>query len=153
VTSHRDIRDVLADAMRIERLGFAVKPSWREWAAFDPEGCEAVRRRADHLIRLLASAGVTLAVNGDPAPAEASPDIWRFPVGDGRSERVLRRAENEWHLVLIADGKETVLMQFTLDEAHVIGGRVLLGDRAVLSEQGATTKIAAALEIMRVHAR
>jgi hypothetical protein len=150
----RTIRDVLAEAMRIERLSLAVKPSWREWAAVDPDGCEAVRRRADHIIRLLASEGVVVVRIDDPSPAAAptSPDIWRFPVANA-GERIIRDAGDAWQIVLASGGHETVQMSFTLAEAHILGGRVLVGDRAVLQEQGATTKLAAALEILRVHAK
>lgn len=153
MTASRDIRDVLAEALRIERLGFGVKPSWREWAAFDPEGCEAVRRRADHLIRLLASEGVVVVRFDDPSPAAAptSPDVWRFPVGSN-SERIIRKAGEAWQVVLASGGQETVQMAFTLAEANILGGRVLVGDRDVLKEQGAITQLAAALEIHRVHA-
>lgn len=147
----RDIRDVLGEAMRVERLGFAVNPSWREWAAFDPEGCEAVRRRADHLIRLLAAEGVVVVRIDDPSPAAAptSPDIWKFPVAHA-GERIIRDAGDAWQIVLASGGHETVQMSFTLAEAYVLSGRVLAGDRDVLKEQGATTKLAAALEIHRV---
>jgi len=148
----RDIRDVLAEMMRRERVGL-MRPFWQEWAGIDPEACEVVRRRADVLIRMLASEGVALVRIDDPSPAATptSPDIWRFPVANA-GERIVRDAGDAWQIVLASGGHETVQMSFTLAEAYVLSGRVLVGDRDVLKEQGATTKLAAALEIHRVHA-
>jgi hypothetical protein len=152
VTSARDIRDVLAEMMRRERVGL-MRPFWPEWTEIDPEACEIVRRRADHLIRLLASEGVVVVRFDDPLPGPppTSPDVWRFPVA-GAGDRILRRADDGWLMVLASGGQETVQMRFTLTEAHILGGRVLVGDRDVLKEHGAMTKLAAALEIHRVHA-
>ncbi|TIX57370.1 MAG: hypothetical protein E5V25_27480, partial [Mesorhizobium sp.] len=62
----REIRDVLAECMRRERYGL-IRPLW---ADADDDSREEVRRRADHLIRILADYGLQMVRTGEPAPAE-----------------------------------------------------------------------------------
>ncbi|TGU68371.1 hypothetical protein EN829_066555, partial [Mesorhizobium sp. M00.F.Ca.ET.186.01.1.1] len=57
----------MAECLRRETLGAAASP----WAAMDDDSREEVRRRADHLIRLLSDYGVDLVRRGDVEPPSA----------------------------------------------------------------------------------
>jgi hypothetical protein len=152
----RDLRDILAECMRRERLGL-MRPLWADWCAADNlGGPEQVRIRADHLIRLLAVHGVSLVRSSEPATiAQTSPTVWRWGLAGTDAERLIRASAddpNEWQIVRAEGDQETIQMRFRLAEAYVLSGRVLGGDREVLKEQGVLTKLAAALEIHRCNA-
>ncbi|TJV03557.1 MAG: hypothetical protein E5Y35_26490, partial [Mesorhizobium sp.] len=59
----RPVRDIVAECLRRERYGL-IRPLW---ADADDDSREEVRRRADHLIRLLSDYGVDL-VQRDVTP-------------------------------------------------------------------------------------
>ena len=149
----RPIRDVLAEMMRRERLGL-MRPLWADWCGFDNEGGpEQWRLRADHLIRLLATEGLTVTHAGDaavPMPAPTSPVFWRCRMDEGRSERLLRVSGATIEVVKRADGAETVQLAFPIGDAHNAAGTLLLGDRETAKRPGILTMLSAALEAYRL---
>lgn len=151
----REIRDILADAMRRERLGGLVRPLWQEYASFNPEACEQVRLRADHLIRLLAGEGVTLIRAGDsgPKPTPTSDVVWRYYLAGQQVERVIRRSGDDWQIVAVKDGGETIEQEFLLADAHVNAGLVLTDDPAARTIAGLGRQLAALTEIYRICAQ
>lgn len=152
--SPREIRDIVAEAMRVERLGF-VRPLWRDWDAFAPDETERVRLRADHLIRLLAGEGLAIVRAGDPAPAPAptSAVVWRYYLAGQKVERLVRRDGDGWQIITVSDGKETVEQTFTLAAAHVNAGLVLTDDPAARTIAGLGRQLAALTEIYRICAQ
>lgn len=149
----REVRDVLAEMMRRERLGL-MRPLWADWCRFDNEGGpEQWRLRADHLIRLLMSEGLAVSRVGDPAkpfPAPATPVFWRYWMDGNKAERVLRMADDKIEVVRVVDGTETVQMTFGVGDAHTAAGALLLGDKETAKQQGILTMLSAALEAYRV---
>ena len=149
----RPTRDVLAEMMRRERLGL-IRPLWADWCDFDPNGGpEQWRLRADHLIRLLATAGYGLAKTGEAepvSPAPTSPVFWRYAMDSGTSERILRIVDGTVEVVRIAGGTETVQLSFALQDVHTFAGSLLLGDKETAKRQGIFTMLSAALEAYRL---
>jgi hypothetical protein len=120
----RDLRDILAECMRRERLGL-MRPLWADWCAADNlGGPEQVRIRADHLIRLLAVHGVSLVRSSEPATiAQTSPTVWRWGLAGTDAERLIRASAddpNEWQIVRAEGDQETIQMRFRLAEAYVL---------------------------------
>ncbi len=152
--SDRPIRDILAEAIRIERMGPFNQPSWADWKASDDAACENVRRRADHLIRLLAEHGVSLMRSGDPdkKPAVTSPTVLTCNVaGNQATERSIRKGPgDDWHIVAITAGVETIEQAFTLQEVMLNAGLVLTDDPAAKTIPGLGRRLAAVTEIYRL---
>ncbi len=153
MSADRPIRDVLAEMMRRERLGL-IRPFWAAWCDFDNEGGpEQWRLRADHLIRLLASEGLTVTRAGDaaaPVPAPTAEVFWRYLMDGDQAERQLKATDRGIDIIRSADGKETVQLSFTLNEAHNAAGALLLGDKETAKRQGILTMLSAALEAYRL---
>jgi len=139
--------------MRRERLGLT-RPLWSDWCRFDNEGGpEQWRLRADHLIRLLATEGMTVSRAGEasvPIPAPTSPVFWRYHMDGNKSERMLRMAGDKIEVIRVVDGVETVQMTFAIGEAHDAAGALLLGDKETAKRQGIFTMLSAALEAYRL---
>lgn len=150
MTDPRPSRDILAECIRLERLGI-IHPLWADW--FD-EGREPVRMRADHIIRLLADRGVGLVQIGEPRPAARpdSPVFWRWKIVGREAERIVRIAPAGIEVLKLEGGQEALQLAFTLAEAHELAGRGLSGDRELTQEAGVITKLSAALEAYRVNA-
>lgn len=152
MSEDRPIRDVVGEALRLERLG-DVHPHWSKWYE---EAREGYRRRADHLIRILARAGVAVVRIGDgvsDAPVQSSPIIYQDKIIGRNAERQLRRgAGDNWEVAKVEDGQTAVQLTFTLTQAYDLAGRALQGDRDVATAPGILTTLAAALEIHRMHA-
>lgn len=144
----RAIRDILAECLRVERLGPTL------WSALHEEAREPVRMRADHIIRMLAAHGLSIVRTGEPVPVEplTSPVVWQSDLHGRNAQRVIRRTSVGWELVTIADGAETVDLTFTMQEADIVGGSVLKDEPDVRKIVGLGRKLAAALEIRRVNA-
>jgi len=153
MSSERPTRDILAEMMRRERLGL-VRPLWPEWSSIDGDGGpEQWRMRADHLMRLLATAGVALARSGEAEPAlppPTSPVFWRFPMDGGKAERLLRTSGSGIEVVRRADGSEAVQISFTLHDVHNAANALLQGDRETAKRPGILTMLSAALEAYRL---
>lgn len=148
----RPVRDIVAEAMRRERLEL-VRPLWGDWYE---EAREPYRQRADHLIRLLADAGIAVVRVPDPQPhmpPPSSPVIWRFKLVGRNAERLVRRANGDlWEIVTVEDGQESVEQTFTLQQASINGSLVLIGDPAAKTIPGLGSQLAAVLEIFRLDA-
>ncbi|MBE1208138.1 hypothetical protein [Aminobacter carboxidus] len=150
----REVRDILAEAMRRERLGL-IRPLWEDWIRFDNDGgCEQVRLRADHLIRLLSELGITLVQTGEPQSTTRpdNPVFWRWKINGQNAERIARAGANGIEVAKLDAGTETVQLTFGLAEAHDLANRGLSGDRDLIKETGVITKLSAALEAYRVGA-
>ncbi|GAA2887909.1 hypothetical protein GGQ99_004762 [Aminobacter niigataensis] len=147
--SDRPIRDILAECIRLERLG----PTFPLWGSWFEEGREPVRKRADHILRLLGDRGVGLVRTGEPAPQARpdSPEYWRCKIIGRNAERILRVGANGIEVIMTEGGKETVQLVFAVDEAYALAGRGLIGDRDLMKEPGLVTKLSAALEAYRVN--
>jgi hypothetical protein len=152
MSEDRPIRDALGEMMRRERIGLA-RPLWNKAHEDDRE---PYRQRADHLIRLLAEAGLAVVRISDPhpdVPPPSSPIIWRCKIADRNAERLLRRAEGDlWEIVTIENGQETVEQSFTLQHASINGGRVLTGAPEARKIPGLGSQLAAVMEIYRLDA-
>ena len=152
MSENSPIRDVVGEAMRRERLG-DVHPQWSHWYE---DAREAYRGRADHLIRILARAGVAIVriVDGNPdAPVPSSSIIYQDKIVGRNAERQLRRgAGDNWEVAKVESGETAVQLTFTLAQAYDLAGRALQGDREVATAPGILTTLAAALEIHRMHA-
>lgn len=156
MSTERPIRDILAEMMRRERLGL-IRPLWQEWTHFADDECEHVRRRADHLIRLLEGEGVRLvrAGDGEHVPAPTSPIIYQYGMVGRQVTRIIRKGrEDLWDVVAVEDasGKETVEQSFTVEQALLNGGLVLTGHPDARTIPGLGTQLAALNEIYRVNA-
>jgi hypothetical protein len=148
----RDIRDILAEAMRRERLGTAARPAWADWWE---EAREPVRMRADHLIRLLAEAGVDLVRTGEalpPAPPPKSLVVSRDAIVGRKAERIVRADPAGFAITLVQDGAETVEQTFTLQDASLLAGAVLTGSPEAAKRPGLGRLLAAAVEMYRLDA-
>jgi hypothetical protein len=146
----RATRDILAECLRRERLGLS-RPFWHDLATFDQEACEHVRKRADHLMALLESYGVRLVQEGKPRPEPRPAEIWRYWLVGRKAERVVRRGAGEnWQIVLVEGGAETVEMNFTAAQASINGGLVLTDDPAAKVIPGLGRQLAALCEILRL---
>lgn len=146
----RDIRDILAECIRLERLG-VINPLWPNW--FE-EAREPVRMRADHIIRLLADRGVELIQTGEPKQATRpdSPVFWRWKIVGQNAERLVRIGPAGIEIVKLENGLEALQIAFPMTEAHDLAGRGLAGDRELTKEPGVITKLSAAVEAYRVNA-
>lgn len=152
MSEQRDLRDILGEMMRRERLGTVARPAWADW--YD-DAREYYRRNADNLIRLLATEGVTLARIGEEAlklPAPTSPVFWRDQPSTAAPARLLRFTDDKLEVVREESGSEKVLLAFTIWEAHRLASRVLIGDRSAAEQPGALTTLAASLEAYRLDA-
>lgn len=152
--SERPIRDILAECMRRERLG-AVHLTWERMKAINDAECEFIRKRADHLIRLLNSYGVSLVANGSPADRAApSSEIYRCHMLGRNTDRAIRQGDkvDNWQLVTIDGDTEKTVMTLTQADMLALGGRVLMGDADVTKVTGLATALAICSEVYRVHA-
>ena len=148
----REVRDILAEALRRERYGL-MRPLWADMQRFADDECEQVRRRADHIIRLLERDGVRFVQTEVPErPLLTSPVIYDYPMVARQARRQIRSNGEVWEVVIIIDGAEKVEQSFTLAAAHVNAGLVLTGDPSAKSIPGLGSQLAAAAEIHRVHA-
>lgn len=155
MSTARPTRDILAEMMRRERLGL-VRPLWADWSSVDNDGGpEQWRLRADHLMRLLASAGIALTRAGEAEPTlppPTAPVYWRFPMDGGKAERLLRTAGGSIEVLRRADGSEAVQLTFTLHDVHNAANALLQGDLETAKRPGILTMLSAALEAYRVDA-
>lgn len=165
----REIRDILAECMRRERLGL-IRPLWFDWCSFDNEGGpEQWRLRADHLIRILKELGVVVARKGDvePSPPPTNRVIYRFKLHGREAERMIRKGSgDDWQIVTVEGGVESakgdsesvkgrvesVEQTFTLQQALINGGLVLMDHPDAKTVPGLGRQLAALNEIYRVGA-
>lgn len=152
MSEDRPIRDALAEMMRRERLG-AARPHWSK--AHQDEK-EPLRRRADHLIRLLADVGLAVVRIDDPqpdTPPPSSPVVWQFKLFGRNAERIVRKADADlWEIVTVEGGQEKLEQSFTLARAAINAGLVLNGDPQAREIPGLGSQLAAANEIYRLDA-
>ncbi|MGX9145908.1 hypothetical protein [Mesorhizobium sp. 128a] len=147
----REVRDILAECMRRERYGL-IRPLW---AHADDDSREEVRRRADHLIRILADYGVRFDQVGEPTPA-ATPtsativanQVFNAP----DTTREVCIAERGFSIVTVKADETTVEQTFTLNEAMLNAALVLCGDPAAKTIKDLGKQLAAAAEIYRLNA-
>ncbi|TJV51132.1 MAG: hypothetical protein E5Y01_16215 [Mesorhizobium sp.] len=147
----REIRDILAECMRRERYGL-IRPLW---ADADDDSREEVRRRADHLMRLLSDYGVDLVrrVDVDPSPAPTSRTILANQVyGQPDTMREVRAAEGGFAIVAVKAGVPATEQSFTLNEVMLNADLVLSDDPAAKTIKGLGRQLAAATEIYRLNA-
>ena len=146
----REIRDIFAECIRLERLGI-IHPLWSDW--FE-DAREPVRMRADHIIRLLADRGVELVQTGEVRPISRPdrPVFWRWKIVDRNAERLVRIGQAGIEIVKLENGQEALQIAFPMAEAHDLAGRGLAGDRELTKEPGVITKLSAAVEAYRVNA-
>jgi hypothetical protein len=147
----RDVRDILAEAMRRERYGL-IRPLW---ADADEDLREEVRRRADHLIRILSDAGVQLVQGGEPAPVTtptSSTIVANQVFNAPDTMREVRIAERGFSIVTVKAGETTVEQAFTLNEVMLNAGLVLADDPAAKTIKGLGRQLAAVTEIYRFNA-
>ncbi|TPM19799.1 hypothetical protein [Mesorhizobium sp. B2-3-6] len=147
----RAVRDILAEGMRRERLGL-VRPLWHDW---DDDSREEVRRRADHLIRILADYGVQMVQAGDPAPIAmptSSTIVANQVYAQPDTMREVRAEAGKFSVVTVTGGVDTVEQTFTLNDVMVNAGLVLTGDPAAKTIKDLGKQLAAATEIYRLNA-
>lgn len=150
----REVRDILAECMRRERYGL-IRPLWADLAGVDDEGAEEVRRRADHLLRILSDAGVQLVQTGLPPPVSTptGPTIIANQVFNAPDiMREIRVDAGKFSIVAVKGGETTVEQTFTLTEAMLNAGLVLAGDPAAKTIKDLGKQLAAAAEIYRLNA-
>ena len=144
----RPLRDIVAEAMRRERLGFA-RPAWEDAGE---EFKEEWRRRADHLLRIIEELS-----NAPLPPLQAPPDgvivSMQLP-SDPSKERAVRRAAGAWEVTLIdrKSGEVVVEQRFTLAEVHLLAGDIHAGRPDVAKRPGLGRLLAAAIDIYRLDA-
>ncbi|TIN36823.1 MAG: hypothetical protein E5Y10_22095 [Mesorhizobium sp.] len=147
----RPVRDIVAECIRRERYGL-IRPLW---ADADDDSREEVRRRADHLIRLLADYGVQMLRTGEPAPAETptGPAIVANQVyAQPDTMREVRVDVGKFSIVTVKAGDATAEQSFTLNEVMLNAGLVLADDPAAKTIKGLGRQLAAATEIYRLNA-
>lgn len=145
----RPFRDILAEAMRRERLGL-MRPLWGD---ADEEFRETWRRRADFVIRVLHEIGDGKDAADAATGAVTSPEVYRHPLADGKSERLIRRDHNgKWAVIKSTGGTETTEVTFRIQDAWIAAGEVLTDDPNAKSIPGLGRMLAAAVEIHRVGA-
>jgi hypothetical protein len=153
MTEPRPIRDILAECMRIERLGRHITP-WRDVVRVYPETAEIKRREADQLARLLALEGLAIVRVGEATPPPPPPEtrtIYRYWLTGNKAERIIRKAAGDrWEIVTVAAGVETVESSFTIQEALLNGGLVLTDDPRAKSITGLGRQLSALNEIYRL---
>ncbi|TGP22322.1 hypothetical protein EN827_30885 [Mesorhizobium sp. M1D.F.Ca.ET.184.01.1.1] len=141
----------MAECLRRETLGAAASP----WAAMDDDSREEVRRRADHLIRLLSDYGVDLVRRGDvePPSAPTSQTILANQVyAQPDTMREVRTEQGGFSVVAVKGGQSTVEQTFTLTDVMLNAGLVLAGDPAAKTIKDLGRQLAAATEIYRLNA-
>jgi hypothetical protein len=147
----REIRDILAECLRRERYGL-IRPLW---ADVDHDAREEVRRRADHLIRILADYGVRFDQVGEPTPI-ATPTsttiIANQVVGAPDTMREVRVEKRGFSIVAVKAGDTAVEQTFTLNEVMLNAGLVLADDPAAKTIKGLGKQLAAACEVYRLNA-
>lgn len=152
MTCDRDIRDILAEWIRRERLGL-IRPLWHDAVRIDDAACEQTRRRADFIIRGLASDGVDLVRAGEPATRTPTSDtIYRYWLVERKAERLIRYAGGAWEMVLVEDGAETIEQTFGIHQASCNVGLVLTDAPEARQITGLGRQLAALTEIYRAHA-
>ncbi|TGT72931.1 hypothetical protein EN802_13715 [bacterium M00.F.Ca.ET.159.01.1.1] len=148
----REIRDVLAECLRRERYGL-IRPLW---ADADDDAREEVRRRADHLTRLLSDYGVELVRPADkepPAPPTSETIIANQVYNQPDTMReVIAGADGKFEIVAVKANVGTVEQTFTLNEVMLNAGLVLADDPAAKTIKGLGRQLAAAVEIYRLNA-
>ncbi|TPJ57034.1 MULTISPECIES: hypothetical protein [unclassified Mesorhizobium] len=147
----RAVRDILAEGMRRERLGL-VRPLWHDW---DDDSRDEVRRRADHLIRILSDAGVHLVQTGAPIPVAqpTSPTIVANQIyAQPDTMREVRAEAGKFSVVAVQGGVDTVEQTFSLNDVMLNAGLVLTGDPAAKTIKDLGKQLAAATEIYRLNA-
>jgi hypothetical protein len=150
--AHRDIRDILAEWIRRERLGL-IRPFWHDAVQIDDAACEHIRRRADFIIRGLASDGVDLVRTGEPAMRTPTSDvIHRYKLADRNAERLIRYAGGVWEMVHVEDRVETVEQSFSFHQASINAGLVLIDAPEARQIAGLGRQLAALTEIYRAYA-
>lgn len=149
-----DHRTALARAMRDERIGL----TRFGWDRLDQEAQEDWRRRADHVGRLLAERGYTIAKTGAskpvmPVPAERT-ILSSQTVPDPSKVCCVRADGDKWSIVLVdrKTNEEVVEQSFTLDEAFILVGTVIARDPAGAKRLGLGRMLAATIEILRLNA-
>jgi hypothetical protein len=151
----RELRDLLAEALWREPGIAFTRKQWAVWDKLAPDETEAVRRRADHLMRLLAELGLTLVRTGQETPSlppPSSPVVWRYRLFGAATERMVRKGHGDQWQIVIVDGHERVEHAFTMAEAHEHAGMVLMGDPEAKKVANLGKELSAALEIFRVDA-
>lgn len=147
----RTARDILAECVRRERYGL-IRPLWSD---ADEEMREEVRRRADHLIRLLSDYGVDLVQRGDiepPSPPTSQTIIANQVVGAPDTMREVRAVDGKFAIVAVKAGAETVEQVFTLNDVMLNEGLVLSGDPAAKKIPDLGRQLAAVAAIYRLNA-
>lgn len=146
----RPARDILAECIRRERYGL-IRPIWSD---ADEDAREEVRRRADHLIRLLSDYGVDLVQRNvePPAPPSSQTIIANQVVGAPDTMREVRAVDGKFAIVAVNAGAETVEQAFTLTEAMLNEGLVLSGDPAAKTIKDLGRQLAATAAIYRLNA-
>lgn len=150
----RQVRDILAECMRRERHGL-IRPLWADLAGVDDDAAEEVRRRADHLIRILSDYGVQLVQTGEPAAivTPTSPTIVANQIyNQADTNREVRADAGRFSIVTVKAGEATVEQSFTLNEVMLNAGLVLAGDPAAKTIKDLGKQLAAATEIYRLNA-
>jgi len=148
----RTVRDVFAECHRREVLGASAQP----WQAMDEDAREEVRRRADHLIRLLADYGIELVRPSEKEPPSAPPSsqtiIANQVVGQPDTMREVRAVGGKFAVVVVKAGAETVEQAFTLNQVMLNCGLVLAGDPSAKTIKDLGRQLAGACEIYRLNA-
>ncbi|TPN34769.1 hypothetical protein [Mesorhizobium sp. B1-1-6] len=147
----RAVRDILAEGMRRERYGL-IRPLW---ADADDDSREEVRRRADHLMRILSDYGVQLVRTGEPAPiaAPTSPTIVANQIyAQPDTMREVRAEAGKFSIVTVKGGDATVEQTFSLNDVMLNAGLVLTGDPVAKTIKDLGKQLAAAVEIFRLNA-
>jgi hypothetical protein len=147
----RSVRDILAECHRREVLGASAPP----WHSMDEDAREEVRRRADHLIRLLSDYGVDLVQRGDvepPASPTSQTIIANQVVGAPDTMREVRAVDGKFAIVAVKAGADTVEQVFTLNDVMLNEGLVLSGDPAAKKIPDLGRQLAAVAAIYRLNA-
>lgn len=142
----REIRDILAECMREERIG----PAHPSWAELPVTTHEYLRGRADRLLRLLDRHGVALvqAGEGEQLPPELNAVVWRDRMVEGDGHRQVRRAvADQWCIERVDGDHRYIDHQFDLQEAQLHAGEVLTGDLRARTRNNLGKELAAALMI------
>lgn len=146
----REIRDVLAECIRRERYGL-IRPLW---ADADDDAREEVRRRADHLIRILSDYGVDLVQRdvSPPATPTSQTIVANQVYGAPDTVREIRVGDRGFEIVAVKAGAATIEQSFTLNDAMLNCGLVLAGDPAAKTIKDLGRQLAATAEIYRLNA-
>jgi hypothetical protein len=149
---NRLLRDVVAEAMRRERLGLT-RPLWNE---LDEVGKEEWRKRADQVIRVIRAIRVIGELEADLLTAPTGEFLVSNQiVGNPGRERAVRRDAGDGFSIVVIDrktGEQTVEQSSTMEQGMLLCGRVLSSDPAVLKEKGLGRLLAAYGEIYRLNA-